>query len=224
MTDLHYEFTGDTIEPAGQTLHRIRATRELRKRGVRAGDLGGWVEFEGNLQDEAWVSGNARVYGDARVSGNAWVSGTAWVAGDAEVSGNARVSGDAEVHGEAEISGDAVACGQARVYGNTVMSGTAQVHGDAEVHMRARLESKQDILIIEPIGSEDSTITFARQENGHPQIITIGCWTGPLDEMADEVQRRSEKWVGTDDEKQRWIAEYELVEKLCRARMKKWAQ
>lgn len=78
-----YEFTGETKEINGITLHRIRAVRDFGD--VRAGDVGGWIEKEDNLSQK----GNAWVYGDALVYGNALVYG------DAQVYGNARVCGGA---------------------------------------------------------------------------------------------------------------------------------
>jgi len=70
----------------GRKFFRIKALVNIERYGVKAGDLGGWVEKEDNLSQ----SGNAWVSGNAEVSGNAWVSG------DAVVSGNAKVSGDAD--------------------------------------------------------------------------------------------------------------------------------
>ena len=81
-----YELTKETKTLAGGTvLHRIRALRDIPRFGVKAGELGGFVEGENNLSQDgdAWVFCNANVYGNARVSGNANVSG------DAEVSGYA---------------------------------------------------------------------------------------------------------------------------------------
>ena len=66
-----YEFTGETRNWVGRTLHRIRAVRDFGD--VKAGDLGGWSETESNLSND----GNAWVYGDARVSGRKhilWIS------------------------------------------------------------------------------------------------------------------------------------------------------
>ena len=64
-----YELTDETKVFYGVTLHRIRALTAV---GVlaAAGQLGGWVESEKNLEQsgDAWVEGNARVSGDARVS------------------------------------------------------------------------------------------------------------------------------------------------------------
>ena len=72
----------------GKTLFRIRALVDFSF--VKAGDVGGWIEEEGNLiqSGNAWVYGNAEVYGDARVYGNAEVCGDARVCGNAEVYGN----------------------------------------------------------------------------------------------------------------------------------------
>ena len=62
---------------------------------VKKGDIGGFIEKEGNLSHE----GNSWIYGNAKVSGNALVSGDARVFGDAEVYGNALVSGNAAISG-----------------------------------------------------------------------------------------------------------------------------
>lgn len=70
---MNYEFTGETKEIKGITLHRIRATKDIKGGGVKAGDLGGWIEKESNLSDDAWVADDACVYGRARVSGDATI-------------------------------------------------------------------------------------------------------------------------------------------------------
>lgn len=79
-----YELTNETKVMFGCTLHRIRARISFITRDgneIHAGDLGGWVENESNLEQDgnAWVYGNARVYGDAWVSDNARVCGNARV-------------------------------------------------------------------------------------------------------------------------------------------------
>ena len=68
-----FELTSETKLHFGRILYRIRALVAFGD--VEAGELGGWVEKEGNLDHD----------------GNAWVSGDAWV------SGNARVSGDGAI-------------------------------------------------------------------------------------------------------------------------------
>ena len=90
-----FELTSNTRIRFGKTLYQLKALISFGI--VKAGDLGGYVEKESNLDH----FGNAWVYGDAEVSGNAWVYG------DAEVSGNARVYGNAWVYGNARVYGNA---------------------------------------------------------------------------------------------------------------------
>lgn len=94
-----FELTSETkINIFGKKLFRIKALISFAD--VEAGETGGWVEKEGNVNQ----SGNAWVYGDAMVSGNAIVYGDAWVSDNAKVYGNAKVSGDAEVYGNADYT------------------------------------------------------------------------------------------------------------------------
>lgn len=64
----YFELTDETIEVAGNTMHRIRCTRDCK--WAKTGDLGGFIEKEDNLSGNAWVYGNARLAGKARVAGN----------------------------------------------------------------------------------------------------------------------------------------------------------
>ena len=96
-----FELTSETRVHLGKTLYRIKALISFRN--VSAGDLGGFVEKEENLDQ----SGNAWVYDNAMVYGNAWVSGNAWVCDNARVYGNARVGGDTRVSGNARVGGNA---------------------------------------------------------------------------------------------------------------------
>ena len=84
------------INVFGIKLFQIKCTKSFKY--AQKGDLGGYVEKEGNLDQEndAWVSGDAQVYGDARVSGNAWVYGDARVYGNAQVYGNANIKNNNE--------------------------------------------------------------------------------------------------------------------------------
>lgn len=98
-----FELTSETkINIFGKKLFRIKALISFAD--VEAGETGGWVEKEGNVNQSgnAWVSGDAEVYGNAKVSGDAWVYGNAKVSDNAKVYGNAKVSGNADyttIHG-----------------------------------------------------------------------------------------------------------------------------
>ena len=100
-----FELTTESItNEAGKKLFRIKALIDFGD--VKAGELGGYVEKEGNVSqdDNAWVSGDAEVFGNAKVSGDARVYGDARVSGNAEVFGNAKVSGNARVYGDADYA------------------------------------------------------------------------------------------------------------------------
>ena len=80
---MKYRLTEETKVFFGRTLHRIVCVTAFAN--VAAGELGGWIESEKNLNQ----SSDAWVYGDAKVYGNAWVYGDAKVYGNAKVCGNA---------------------------------------------------------------------------------------------------------------------------------------
>ena len=173
----------------GRKFFRIKALVNIERYGVKAGDLGGWVEKEDNLSQSgnAWVSSNAKVSGDAVVSGDAWVSG------DAVVSGNAKVSGNAEVSGGAKVSGDAV------VYGNAEVSGDAWVSGDA------------DYAVIKGFGTVYRPTTFFRCHDGEARV-TCGCFYGTIDEFREQVKRTRKGKVADEYLKIADLMEYHFKE------------
>ena len=79
-----YELTQESISVSGKKLYRIKALVDFKN--IKAGDLGGYIEMENNLDQygNAWVYGAAKVYGDAKVYGNAEVYGNAKVYGNAQ--------------------------------------------------------------------------------------------------------------------------------------------
>ena len=124
-----YELSNDTKKFINYTLYRIQALRDFKTingEQVKAGDLGGWVENEDNLDQagncwiggSAWVTENARVSEDACIYGNAFVYGNAQVYGSAEVYDHTRVFDNAQVYGSAQVGDRAWIYGSAQVYGN----------------------------------------------------------------------------------------------------------
>ena len=91
--------TNSKVNVFGVKLFQIELTIDCQ--WGSKGDLGGWIEKESNLQENAWVYGNAQLYGNAWVYGNAQVYGNAWVYGNAQVYGDAWVYGNAQVYGDA---------------------------------------------------------------------------------------------------------------------------
>lgn len=129
----------DTIQFNDKTLYRIRALIDFGR--VSKGDLGGYIEKEGNLSQKgnAWVSDNAKVSDNARVYDDARVSGYALVSDKAKVSDDARVYGDAWVSDYAWVSGKARVYDDARVYGDAWVYNDAKVSGNAKVPDEARV-------------------------------------------------------------------------------------
>ena len=152
-----YILTDDVIDFNSHTLHRIKAVRDFDC--VKAGDLGGFIESEKNLDHDgdAWVTDSARVTGDA------WVTGAAVVSGDAVVSGAARVTGDAWVTGAARVTGDAWVTGVARIFGDA------------------------DFAVISGFGRVFRTTTFFRCKDNLVRC-QCGCFYGTVDEFRSKVR------------------------------------
>ena len=179
-----FELTTESITNAlGKKLFRIKALVEFGD--VKAGELGGYVEKEGNVSQDgnAWVYEDAAVYGDARVYEDAAVYG------DAKVYGDARVSGDAQVYGYAEVSGNAWVYGYAEVSGNAWVSGDAWVSGNARVSGDARVSGNADYACIKGFGTEFRHTTFYKtKENGIG--VKCGCFNGSLEQFREQVKEK----------------------------------
>ena len=180
-----YELTEETKTLLGGTvLHRIRALLDIPRHGVKAGELGGFVEGENNLSQDgdAWVRGDAKVYGNAKVYGDALVSGDAEVYGDALVSGDAEVSGKAWVSDDAEVSGNAEVSGHAKVYGDALVSGDAEVYGNAEV------SANSDYMVVKNTWSSGRWFTYTRSN----RMWNVGCFYGTGEELIKKAYADSE--------------------------------
>ena len=192
------------INSFGIKLFQIKCTKSFKY--AQKGDFGGYVEKEGNLDQEndAWVFGNARVSGDAwvfgnaRVSGDAWVSDNARVSGDAWVSDNAWVSSNAWVSGDAWVSGYAWVSGDARVSGNARVSGDAWVSGNAWVSGYADIENDNEHCGFDGFGSCNRH-THAYMTKEKKVEIICGCFRGSIEEFEKKVE---ETHSGTVYEKQ----------------------
>ena len=195
----NFELTDTTkVNRYGVTLRQIRAIKDIPRRGITKGDLGGWVE---KLRHDS---------GGARVSGDAWVSGNAEVYGNAEVSGNAWVSGDAQV------------------YGNALVYGNARVSGDARVSGNADIEKTWHYIVVSPIGSENVCATIARTKGGGHQLTVGCWTDGSLGTLMKEVKLRRKverKWTSASEVQQaQWMAEYAALKKLGKVTVTRWAE
>ena len=183
MYNKKYEFTGETKQWLGCTLHRIRAVVSFAY--VKEGEIGGWIETESNLSHcgNAWVCDDARVFGNALVCGDAWVCGNARVCDDALVCDNALVCGDAWVCGNARVFGNALVCGDAWVCGN------ARVCDDALVCDNARVCGNADYIVFKNYWSSMRWFTYTRSN----KKWKVGCFYGTGDELVKKAYADSEK-------------------------------
>jgi len=184
-----YELSNEYIEDGDRKFYRIRALKDLS--GVKAGDLGGYVERETNLsqnggcwiyndalvKDFAYVCEDARVGGKAVISDHATVYGQACVCEDARVFGNARVFDNAKVRGEAIVRDNAIVCEDARVIDRSCVMSNAYVHGLAQLVGRAEISNGADISDDNPymfISSFNkrryNPLTFYRDTNGNIMV------------------------------------------------------
>ena len=140
----HFKLTEETkVNKAGVTLHRIVATRDSRH--AKAGQLGGFIEKEENLDSEAWVDGYAEVWGEAFVYCFAYVGGIARVYGHARVYGYARVYGKAQIYGHACVGVDARVYDNAHVHEKAYVGGQAEVHEEADVYGIAKVKGEAEV-------------------------------------------------------------------------------
>ena len=130
-----YTLTNKTIERDGITLHRIRALRDIPMHGVKAGDIGGYVQGYYNLSQRGscWVSEEGKVYDYARVKNNAIVRAGATLFHSAKALGNSRVYGDCSLFGNAKITGTSEAYENARIHEFARIKGHSLVHGSASI-------------------------------------------------------------------------------------------
>ena len=242
-----YELTEETITLFKEyMLYSIKALRDFG--GIKAGDLGGYIEKESNLShngdawlyEDAMVYGDAHVYGNARVHGEAEVNGEARIYGEAEVFGNAHVYGDAHVCGDVTVHGNAhvcdnaevdeiaQVCGEAMVYGNALVRGNALVFGNAEVYGNAAIGGNVWVDGDARIQSNDDLCTFGYfgSSNFHTTAFKIegggiGVKNKCFQGTLDEFRNKVKEPHGINDYAVEYLMIADLIEHKLSGRAKK---
>ena len=100
---MKYKLIKKSTKHYGTKLYLIRALKSFGD--VKKGDLGGYIEKEGNLSQEgnAWVYDDAKVFDNAKIFGNAQIYSNVKVYRDAQVYDNALVSGNAVIDKQNKI-------------------------------------------------------------------------------------------------------------------------
>lgn len=195
-----YVLTNQTMDVySGHVLYRIRALRDIPLHGVKAGDLGGWIESERNLSQDGdcWVADKAKVFEnglvchDALVKGNCVVRQSGKVLDVSQVSDYGKVFGRGIVKDNGSVLGyggicdksvvcdNGMICDNGWLYGNGRVYSNGVVGGRSEVGHNANIGSAQDCLSIGPIRNVNDYITFYRAYSGI--WVNYVCFNGPID-------------------------------------------
>lgn len=134
--------SGDYMIGDKRELFRIQALVDIPAHGVKAGDLGGYVERERCLshRGDSWVGGDARVFSQARVRDDALVTDNARIAYRAVVEDGAKVGGNSKISQWASVGGHAEVTGNSSLSWHSRAEGTAKLDG-AKLLMHTRVDS-----------------------------------------------------------------------------------
>jgi len=214
-----YELTQNTKITLRGTLYQIKALIDIPQKGVKIGDLGGYIQHEDNLSHEgtcwvdekAYVFDNAKVLGDAQVFGDAWVFDNAQIYAMALVYGEARVFGTARVFNNAWVYGNAKVYGDTRIFDDARIFGKAYVYGNAYVYGKAKVSC--DAALIGGRWTENPITIIGSLHNVcqcDTNKIKIGCHVLTFDEWLEEYERIGKLNKYTDKQ----IKEYKMFIKL----------
>lgn len=176
MVNQKYEIT-DIAHEKYPFLHRIRALRDIGS-GVKAGDLGGFVECIENLSydigDNAWIFDDAVSAGcgcvekDSVLRDRAIVCDYACVSHNTEMSGDSRAEDDAYLRGArlshcARASGFSVICASSKTKAAPILSGNCAVYGKVTGDV---MIAGTAVVISDEVISNDSLDTLLIDEGG----------------------------------------------------------
>ena len=171
-----YEITGIAHEKY-PFLHRIRALRDIGSE-IKAGDLGGFVESEGNLSfetgDNAWIFDDAIAAGEGCVDKGsvlrerAIVCGCAYASHGTEMSGDSRAEDDAYIRGArlsrcARVSGNGMVLQSPTTKAAPILTGSCSVYGKV---MGDVMLAGSVVVISDETISNDSLDTLSIDERG----------------------------------------------------------
>lgn len=90
---------------SGRVFYRIRATRDIPKYGVRAGDLGGLVERPRNLSQygDCWIDYTSKAIGYSRVCDNSFICDHSVIKNNAVVRGESMIRNNITIDGNADV-------------------------------------------------------------------------------------------------------------------------
>jgi len=187
-----YRLTKNTRLVLGETLFQIELIKDCFH--GKTGTLGGYIQSEENLKDNAWVGDNALVFdkavvcedalvfGNARVYDNARVFGRAEIYDDARLRDNARIFGNAQVYNDARVRDNAEVYGTARISGEAWVFGNAKISGEATILGRSKISGTFETSPLQIQGTQNFFNISKENE------ITIGCRVRSIDSWLEDYE------------------------------------
>lgn len=129
----------DSITYKGRKLYRIKALKDLYN--VRKGQLGGYIESEGNLSiyDDCWVFEDAKAYDCASITDKVRLIDKSEAYNNAELSGNVTLWDNAKAYGNARASEYVVLWDNSEIYDDCVVYGNASLWDNSKIYGEAKV-------------------------------------------------------------------------------------
>ena len=174
----------DTITVWGRTLYRIEALKDFSD--VKKGDKGGFIEKEVNLDftDDSWIYDNSIVRNNSKICDNSKIRHKANI--DSSVIKNSDIINSTIKY--SNITDSAVM--------NSIVS-NSKVAYNATCN-EANIHRTDDLLVLYPIGNENSILTAYRDKKGGI-TIRLGFFEGSLESLEGHPYMRG--WDNKDDVK-----------------------
>lgn len=178
MEEKNYELTNIVKHVNGHVVYRIKCVNEFKcqDKVIKVGQLGGFIESEDNLSDNAWVDDDSVIYGDSEVSDNAYICDnsrvydSALVFDDAYICDNSEVCGNAWVFGKAYVSHKSVIFGSARVTGNVKIKRHVKIGGLCKIQDDVKFLNDEKNIVIDMGGDNEDVY---KQKVGITSNVTI---------------------------------------------------
>jgi acyl-[acyl carrier protein]--UDP-N-acetylglucosamine O-acyltransferase len=121
-------------------LHRIIALMDFQD--VKKGQKGGFAEKIENVQDLAWVGGDAKIYDYAIIGGLSRITGCTELFNKAEIMGEVDVNGDCKIYGKATINGSFIIMDNVIIKDNVSIRGLGRIVGNITISEKFRSISR----------------------------------------------------------------------------------
>lgn len=208
-----YEFVNEhKTLVGGETLHRIKALKDFGN--VKAGDLGGWIEFEANLSQEGdcWVYDEAMAYDGACVCDKAILRHNTQAYDSALIKDSAVLIDHACAYGKAVVCDKALLEDRALAYNHVIICDKAVLKADAQVYVdgtvvsgeavlgyNAKVRKTSDYLLVGPMSNMDHDfITYYKTDYGI-YVHSIDFDEYNIDDFEDEIKTHKDMGIEPEE-------------------------